>query len=80
MRATPILLVALMTSLSACTSMPSDPLMVPPPVDSACLTPCQNLPEPSEQDAVGFQAWVHELVHSAGQCIRLHARCVRASK
>lgn len=80
MRAPLILCAVLMTLLSACTSMPSAPLTIPRPIPQACVKPCNALPEPSEGSAIGFQSWVHEVIHVAGSCIRLHAECVRASE
>ena len=66
--------------LTGCATTPpaSDPrinLMRP----SECLSPCPQLPTPTDADEIAVTIWTLDLIDAAAECRRMHETC-RTSK
>ncbi len=75
----PLALVAL-SLLTGCATTPpaSEPrisLMRP----SECLSPCPQLPPPTDADELAVTLWTLDLIDAAAECRRMHETC-RTSK
>ena len=76
---TPIVLIAL-SLLTGCATTPtaSEPrisLLRP----SECLSPCPQLPTPTDADELAVTLWTLDLIDAAAECRRMHETC-RTSK
>lgn len=71
----PGLIVAVILSLSACSSTPSTSPTGQAP--EACLKHCPDLPVPKDQSDRETRFWEYAAVDTFGECRRLHAECVR---
>ena len=77
--AAPLALIAL-SLLTGCATTPpaSEPrisLMRP----SECLSPCPQLPTPTDADELAVTIWTLDLIDAAAECRRMHETC-RTSK
>ena len=76
--AAPLALIAL-SLLTGCTTTPpaSEPrisLMRP----SECLSPCPQLPTPTDADELAVTLWTLDLIDAAAECRRMHETCRNA--
>ena len=72
-----LIAISMMTGC-ATTPSPSEPrisLMRP----SECLSPCPQLPTPTDADELAVALWTLDLIDAAAECRRMHETC-RTSK
>ena len=46
---------------------------------SECLSPCPQLPTPTDADDIAVTVWTFDLIDAAAECRRMHETC-RTSK
>ena len=76
----PLALIAI-SLLTGCATTPpaSDPrinLMRP----SECLSPCPQLPAPTDADELAVTVWTFDLIDAAAECRRMHETCRMAKE
>ena len=74
----PLVLIAL-SLLTGCATTPTafEPrisLMRP----SECLSPCPQLPTPTDADEIAVTLWTLDLIDAAAECRRMHETCRNA--
>ena len=45
---------------------------------SECLSPCPQLPTPTDADEIAVTLWTLDLIDSAAECRRMHETCRQA--